>query len=77
MDLRYDEEINSSNWAQLIIKLSLFDFYYLGSQIMLSTNNTEFGMISLEKSRMSFSDEIVVVVLVWSKFAEPEAAQVL
>ena len=30
MDLRYDEEINSSNWAQLIIKLFLFQFYYLG-----------------------------------------------
>ena len=45
------------------MSLSLFDFYYLGSQIMLSTNNTEFGMMNLEKSRMSFSDEIVVVLV--------------
>ena len=64
MYLRYTEGINSSNWAQLVLKLFLFDFYYLGSQIMLSTNNTEFGMMNLEKSRMSFSDEMVVVVLV-------------
>ena len=59
------------------MSLSLFNFYSLGSQIMLSTNNTEFGMISLETSRLSFSDEMVVVVLVWSKLAEPVAAQVL